>query len=601
MGRRIGWGRMGRRRRLRRVAREVFGWPDLRPGQGEAMEHLLRGRDVLLIMPTGGGKSAVYQVPAQLLPGPTVVISPLIALQRDQMVALAGRDAGGAVMVNSAQSDGASEDAMDQIRAGRAEYIFLSPEQLAKQSVVERLAAVRPSLIAVDEAHCVSSWGHDFRPDYQRLGRVVERLGHPPVIALTATASPPVRDDIIAALGIGDARQIVRGFDRPNLSLKVRRFHEETDKRRALVEDAAGRKGLGLVYVATRRDAEAYGEELTEAGLRAAVYHAGIKAADRHRVHEAFQNDELDVVVATSAFGMGIDKPDVRYVLHAAPPESPESYYQEIGRAGRDGEPAAAVLYYRSQDLGLRRFFAAGKPDEEKLLQTATLLQAHGGTVPASEMRTTLGVGASKLTNLVNLLEQTGAVETTGRGDLRYVQEGPQPEEAVARATELDENRRRVDDSRIDMMRAYAETTDCRRRFLLEYLGEPYEGPCGNCDICRAGARTEPPRPDKSAASPDQADDNSFPLHAEVQHAAWGTGTVMRVEPDRITVLFEDAGYRTLSLEAIQRDEDLLTLHPDAPSTDSRPGRRGRARRRTPRGRRTKPTADRKKSPTGTP
>ncbi|MEU4820726.1 ATP-dependent DNA helicase RecQ [Actinomadura sp. NPDC023710] len=596
MGKRVVWGRLGRRRRLRRVAREVFGWPDLRPGQGEAMEHLLRGRDVLLVMPTGGGKSAVYQVPAQLLPGPTVVISPLIALQRDQMVALAGRDAGGAVMVNSAQSDGASEDAMDQIRAGRAEYIFLSPEQLAKPSVVERLAAVRPSLVAVDEAHCVSSWGHDFRPDYQRLGRVIERLGHPPVIALTATASPPVRDDILATLGLGEARQIVRGFDRPNLSLEVRRFHEEADKRRALVEDAAGRTGLGLVYVATRRDAEAYGEELAAAGLRAAAYHAGMKAADRHRVHEAFQGDELDVVVATSAFGMGIDKPDVRYVLHAAPPESPESYYQEIGRAGRDGEPAAAVLFYRSQDLGLRRFFAAGKPDEEKMLQTATLLQAHGGTVPASEMRTTLGVGASKLTSLVNLLEQTGAVETTGRGDLRYVQEGPRPEEAVARATELDENRRRVDDSRIDMMRAYAETTDCRRRFLLEYLGEPHAGSCGTCDVCQTGATATPDRPNETATPPDQTDEAPFPLHSEVQHAAWGTGTVMRVEPDRITVLFEEAGYRTLSLEAIQRDNDLLTLHPAA--TGSRPPTR-RGRRRSPRARRDKAAAAKTKSTTG--
>lgn len=592
MGMRVVWGRLGRRRRLRRVAREVFGWPDLRPGQGEAMEHLLRGRDVLLVMPTGGGKSAVYQVPAQLLPGPTVVISPLIALQRDQMVALAGRDAGGAVMVNSAQSGGASEDAMDQIRAGRAEYVFLSPEQLAKPSVVERLAAVRPSLVAVDEAHCVSSWGHDFRPDYQRLGRVIEQLGHPPVIALTATASPPARADILAALGIGGARQIVRGFDRPNLSLEVRRFHEEADKRRALVEDAAGRRGLGLVYVATRRDAEAYGEELTAAGLRAAVYHAGMKAADRHRVHEAFQGDEFDVVVATSAFGMGIDKPDVRYVLHAAPPESPESYYQEIGRAGRDGEPATAVLFYRSQDLGLRRFFAAGKPDEEKLLQTATLLQAHGGTVPASEMRTTLGVGASKLTSLVNLLEQAGAVETTGKGNLRYVQEGPPPEEAVARATELDENRRRVDDSRIDMMRAYAETTDCRRRFLLEYLGEPHPGSCGTCDVCQTEATATPERADKTTTPPDQPDNAPFPLHAEVQHTAWGTGTVMRVEPDRITVLFGDAGYRTLSLEAIQRDADLLTLHPDT----ARPAARG-GRRRIPRSRRDKAAST--KSTTG--
>jgi ATP-dependent DNA helicase RecQ len=549
MGVREAWSRVGGRRRLRRVAGDVFGWQNLRPGQLEAMQHLLQGRDVLVVMPTGSGKSAVYQIPAQLLDGPTVVISPLIALQRDQVASLTGRDAGGAVVVNSAQSGGASEASLDQIRAGKAEYVFLSPEQLAKPELVDRLAAARPSLIAIDEAHCVSGWGHDFRPDYLQLGRVIERLGHPPVIALTATASPPVRDDIVAALGLTDVRQIIRGFDRPNLSLQVRRYVEEGDKRRALVEDAAARDGLGLVYVATRRDAESYAADLREAGRESAFYHAGMKAADRERVHEMFQNDKVGVVVATSAFGMGIDKPDVRYVLHAAPPDSPDSYYQEIGRAGRDGEPAEAVLFYRSEDLGLRRFFAGGRPDEEKLLTAATLVHGHGGTVRARDLRTTMEIGASKLTGLVNLLERAGAIVVTGRGDLRYAGDGPAPEQAVARAMELDESRRNVDASRIDMMRGYAETTGCRRRFLLEYFGEPFEGPCGNCDTCRAGT---PERTESDTGGP-------FPVHAKVVHPRWGTGLVMRTEPDRVTVLFDDTGYKTLSLEAIRR-EDLLAL-----------------------------------------
>ncbi len=270
MGIRDGWVRLGGRRRIRRVARDVFDWRELRPGQSEAMDHLLRGHDVLVVMPTGSGKSAVYQIPAQLLDGPTIVISPLIALQRDQMLALAERNAGGAVVVNSAQSAGSSEDSLEQVHAGKAEYVFLSPEQLAKPEIVDRLAAARPSLIAVDEAHCVSAWGHDFRPDYLRLGKVIDRLGHPPVIALTATAAPPVREDIVRALGLRDVRQVIRGFDRPNITLRVRRFSEEGAKRRALVADAAGRSGqLGLVYVATRRDAEAYAKELDAAGLRA--------------------------------------------------------------------------------------------------------------------------------------------------------------------------------------------------------------------------------------------------------------------------------------------------------------------------------------------
>lgn len=547
------WGRFGRGRRIQRTAREVFGWQDLRPGQYEAIQHLLRGHDVLVVMPTGSGKSAAYQIPAQLLDGPTVVISPLIALQRDQMLALAEQNAGGAVVVNSAQRASAGEASLEQVRAGHAEYVFLSPEQLAKPEVVDRLAAARPSLIAVDEAHCVSGWGHDFRPEYRRLGQVIERLGHPPVIALTATASPPVRDDIIETLGLRDAHEVIRGFDRPNIALEVRRFADEPAKRRALVADAAGRDGLGLVYVATRRDATAYAKELAEAGLRAEAYHAGMKASERERVHTLFAEDGADVVVATSAFGMGIDKPDVRYVLHSAPPESPDSYYQEIGRAGRDGERAAAVLYYRSEDLGLRRFFAAGRPDEAMLHRIATLLHEHGGTVQPRAVRETLHIGASKLTGLVNLLQHADAIELDDRGALHYAERGPEPERAVAEALEFDENRRKVDDSRIDMMRGYAETAGCRRRYLLEYFGETHPGHCANCDRCVAGADATPATP-KAARS-----DVPFPVHAEVVHTSWGPGTVMSEETDRITVLFERTGYKTLSLEAVRRDS-LLTL-----------------------------------------
>ncbi|MEO5878167.1 MAG: ATP-dependent DNA helicase RecQ [Streptosporangiaceae bacterium] len=546
---REGLARIGGRRRIRRVARDVFDWQKLRPGQSEAMEHLLAGHDVLVVMPTGSGKSAVYQIPAQLLPGPTLVISPLIALQRDQMLSLADRDAGGAVVVNSSQSAGASETSLEQIRAGGAEYVFLAPEQLAKPEILDLLAEAKPSLIAIDEAHCVSAWGHDFRPDYLQLGRVIDRLGHPPVIALTATASPPVREDIIATLGLREVRHVIRGFDRPNISLEVRRYAEESAKRKALVADAAGRDGLGLVYVATRRDAEAYALELTAAGLRAEAYHAGMKAAERERVHELFSSDGVDVVVATSAFGMGIDKPNVRFVLHAAPPESPDSYYQEIGRAGRDGEPAEAVLYYRSEDLGLRRFFAGGKVDEEKLLQVATLVHEHGGTIKPRALRDAVQVGSSKLTGLVNLLQRTEAIEVTGAGDLRYAADGPVPAEAVSEAVRLDESRRRVDDSRIDMMRGYAETTGCRRRYLLEYFGEPFPNACGNCSSCREG----------TSGTVEPADDGPFPVQAEVVHASWGAGTVMSVEPDRVTVLFDKTGYKTLSLEAVQRD-DLLIL-----------------------------------------
>ncbi|MBA9006205.1 RecQ family ATP-dependent DNA helicase [Thermomonospora cellulosilytica] len=538
-----------RRRRLREVAEETFGWDRLRPGQREAMQELLDGHDVLLVSPTGSGKSAVYQVPGQLLPGPTVVVSPLIALQRDQVAGLRDVAAGGAVAVNSTQPEAERAESLDRAASGDAEYVFLSPEQLAKPEVLDRLAAARPSLIAVDEAHCVSSWGYDFRPDYLGLGRAIERLGHPPVAALTATAAPPVRDDIVRALGLRDARQIVRGFDRPNLWLEVRRFLDDEDKRQAIIADAAGRKGLGLIYVATRRDAAWYAERLREAGRRAEPYHGAMRAAERRRVHGLFRDDEVDVVVATSAFGMGIDKPDVRYVLHAAPPESPDAYYQEIGRAGRDGDPAAAVLFYRPEDLGLRRFFTGGRADEEILGRVAVLVHAHGGTVERGELQKTLDISAARLTKAVNLLAQAGALDVTGKGAVRYASGGPDPERAVAAAVELDEGRRRIDRSRLEMMRAYAEHTGCRRRFLLEYFGEPYEQACGNCDVDLAG----------DGAEEEDPGEGPFRLHAGVVHAEWGEGVVMRREPDRITVLFDEVGYKTLSLEAVEH-EGLLTL-----------------------------------------
>ncbi|GAA1020046.1 ATP-dependent DNA helicase RecQ [Acrocarpospora pleiomorpha] len=535
-------GRFGSRgRRLRKVARKRFGWRELRPGQLEAMEQVLGGRDVLLVMPTGGGKSAVYQVPALLLDGPTIVVSPLIALQRDQVASLLKAGAGGAVAVNSTSPVAAG---LDQVTAGRAEFVFLSPEQLAKPEVVAQLATAKPSLIAVDEAHCVSSWGHDFRPDYLRLGKAIELLGHPPVVALTATAAPNVREEIVRSLGLRRPKEIVRGFDRPNIHLAVRRFAKDGDKRRALIEHAATREGLGLVYVASRREAEEYAGAIAERGRRAEPYHAGMRSAERTRVHELFSAGAVDTVVATSAFGMGIDRHDVRYVLHAGPPESPDAYYQEIGRAGRDGGAASAVLFYRPEDLGLRRFLTGGRVDSGLLLRVATLVREHGGTVPAGELRALLDIGASRLTALVNLLERVNALTVTASGDLRYVPGGPSPERAAAEAVRLDETRHRVDESRIDMMRGYAETTGCRRRFLLGYFGEPYQGGCGHCDACRDERRIEP------GAGP-------FPVHAKVQHVRWGRGVVLSREHDRIVVLFESVGYKTLALAAV---DGVLTM-----------------------------------------
>ena len=532
--------------RLQTIARDHFGWERLCEGQVAAIEAAAAGRDVLGVMPTGYGKSAIYQVTAVLRPGPTVVVSPLIALQRDQVAGLDDApDAPLAVAVNSAQRAGQTQAAWQAVTREEAEFLFLSPEQLAKDEVRERLAELAPSLVVIDEAHCVSAWGHDFRPDYLRLGEAIQRLGHPPVVALTATAAPPVREDIIGRLGLRDPLVVTRGFDRPNLELRVVRHVAEVDKRRALLERTVELGGSGLVYVARRRDAEEYAAQLAERGLSAAAYHAGLRAADRARVHERFATGAVDVVVATSAFGMGIDKADVRFVLHADPPGSLDSYYQEVGRAGRDGEPAVVELHYRPEDLALRRFFAAGGAGEDDLRAVLTAVRRRR-TVSATALREATDLPARRVTAAVNLLEDVGALRRTRRG---IVAEGRErPAQVVAAAQEHLAAQRRVEESRVEMMRGYAETLGCRRQFVLGYFGEELPEPCGNCDTCEHG----------TPAPAEEIPDDEFTLHAEIEHAQWGTGTVMSTEADRFTVFFPEHGYKTLARE-IASETDVVT------------------------------------------
>jgi ATP-dependent DNA helicase RecQ len=548
---------------IRAVARDRFGWDQLRPGQLESIQALLGGHDVLVVMPTGAGKSAVYQVAALLLDGPTVVVSPLIALQRDQLAALRQSDAPDAVAVNSAQQASTTEEAWESIDSGDAEFLFLSPEQLAKDDVVDRLAAAKPSLLAVDEAHCVSAWGHDFRPDYLRIGDVLERLGNPRVAALTATASPPVREEIVERLRLRRPRQIVRGFDRPNLRLEVQRAADADDTGRLLVDRVTAEAVPGLVYASTRKNTERYADALAEQGLRARAYHAGLKAKERREVHEAFLAGDLDVVVATTAFGMGIDKPDVRFVVHAQVSDSLDSYYQEIGRAGRDGEPALALLLYRAEDLGLRSFFASGGADDEVVRDVATAVRRHrtddGSAVPASELQAELDVSHSSLTRAVNLLEQAERVQVTGDGELEYTDPDVPVDEAVQQAVEVADSHQRLERSRVEMMRGYAETTGCRRQFLLGYFGEDLDGPCGSCDTCTSGSA------DDVAQEQAQAEDEAartgqerYDVNERVVHREWGDGVVMRPDGDRVTVLFDQVGYKTLAHEVLDADPDLL-------------------------------------------
>jgi ATP-dependent DNA helicase RecQ len=546
-----------RTRRIRRTAEDVLGYTEFRPGQEAAMKAVVAGRDTLAVLPSGAGKSAVYTVAGLLLEGPVLIVSPLIALQRDQvqrLEELGEAEVGEARVLNSTLSAGDQQAVLDGLGDGTVRYLFLAPEQLAKPEVVEAIRDAGPALFVVDEAHCVSAWGHDFRPDYLRLGGVVQQLGHPTVLALTATAAPPVRAEIVERLEMVDPEIVVAGFDRPEIRLEVEQHADANGKRTAVLDrvTALTEQGTGILYSATRRGTEEYAEALSERGLRAAAYHAGLGKKDREEVQQQFMDGELDVVVATTAFGMGIDRPETRFVVHAEPADSIDSYYQEIGRAGRDGEPATAVLVYRQEDLGIRKFFAAGAPGEEELQQVAGLVQAGAEAgldgVDVKELREETGRAATPLVRDLNLLEQAGAVVLDDEGTASPAPGAPDPGAAAAAARELAEHHIRVDESRIEMMRGYAETTSCRRQFLLGYFGEQLDQPCGNCDNCSAGTATEQHIDDE---------DHPFPVDTAVEHTEWGPGIVMRHEDDRVVVLFEEVGYKTLALKAVL-DNDLL-------------------------------------------
>ncbi|GAA2621390.1 RecQ family ATP-dependent DNA helicase [Dactylosporangium fulvum] len=538
---------------LRRVARERFGWQQLRDVQLRAMEALMAGRDALAVLPTGAGKSAIYQVPAPLLPGPTIVISPLLALQQDQIASLSARHHESLVAVRLSSAEGKNEraEALEALRAGDAEFVFLTPEQFADPARAAQIKALKPSLVAVDEAHCVSAWGHDFRPDYLQLGQFIRELGRPPVVALTATASPPVREDIVERLGMRDPEVVVGGLDRSNLFLESVHCPDEETRWRRLVARLRESAPPGIIYAPTRRSTEELTERLQQEGFEAVAYHGGMSAGERERAHEAFLADEVPIMVATTAFGMGIDKPNIRWVNHVSLPDSPDSYLQEIGRAGRDGKPAHVLLLHRTEDSGLRKFFTNVSVDRDEVSDLAALLRAADKPLTRDQLEEKSGLGARKLGQLLTLLEEVGGARMLNGGKVKAPRWAPVPARAAELAEAQAERQQTVSRSRLDMMRSFAETELCRGQALLAYFGEHLPATCGHCDNCQDGS---------AAAGVAATGDVPFPIHSEVRHGEWGKGVVLSYAGEQMTVLFEKVGYKTLSVPVVQEHKLLRQI-----------------------------------------
>lgn len=474
--------------RMRRTLRDTFGLDKLRRGQAEVIRSVLEGHHTLAIMPTGAGKSLCYQLPSLHLPGTTVVVSPLISLMKDQVDKL--RDAGlEAAQLNSALTTQEHDENLKQIETEQSDFIFVTPERFTDQEFLAELRRKTINFVVIDEAHCISEWGHDFRPAYLSLGAAVKTLGSPPLLALTATATTEVTADIEKQLDLGKLRIVKTGIYRPNMYFEVKRVTNEREKHEELIRILNEHEGVGIIYAATVKTVDALTDWLKSFDFKIEKYHGRMNASDRKRNQDAFMNDELKAIVATNAFGMGIDKPDIRFVVHYQVPGSLEAYYQEAGRAGRDGEAAMCSLFYKLDDRRTQQFFLGGKhPKFDDILAVYQILETLNAAETPVELATVNDqantVSDSKVRVVLSLLKEMKVVKELRGLKFRLLKaDVTQPElQYLARMSEEKVNK---DKEKLERMMQYGQSARCRWRLLHDYFGEAMEEErCGNCDNC---------------------------------------------------------------------------------------------------------------------